>query len=193
MINLLLGLPIAIFSIIIMPTKTGIGIFNDHAINSTNIIQPCDENKINFLDSLELAWWGVDSLDAYIGKDACDCNTSFDVYWQCTKGRLIHHFVTEISNLGVPDSIQPTMEIDYQDVESWLNNPENYKEFKLLFNFKRKNNNSPFINNFCFAMATSKVDCATLEENIESYLQDITPQEPVENGIQILKTTTGHE
>lgn len=188
MISLLIGMQIAIFSVISMPTKTGIEIFNDHDIKSTGIFQLCDENKINFLDSLDLTWWGVDSLDAYLGRDACDCNTSFDIYYQCAKQKLVHHFVTEINNIGVPDSIKPM--IDYQEVETWLNDPYNYKIFKRLFNFKRKNISTPFINNFCLAMATLKVDYVLLEENIESYLQDMTPQEPVENGIQILKTTT---
>ncbi len=189
MIKILVGIQIVISSVINMPTKIDIGIFGDNVLNSTNILQPCDQNKINFLDSLDLTWWGTDSLDAYIGKEACDCNTSFEVYFQCAKDELVHHFVIEISNLGVPDSVKPAMAVDYQNIESWLSNPENSKIFKRLFNFKRKNISTPFINNFCFAMATFKPDYATLEENIESYLQDMTPQEPVENGIQILDTS----
>ncbi|MCO6462413.1 MAG: hypothetical protein J5I59_13500 [Saprospiraceae bacterium] len=187
MIYLLIGVQWMIYSVVNKPSNTDVNIFDYHTNKYFGTISPCDENKHQFLDSLELTYWGVDSLYAYLGADTCNCNTSFDVYYPCAKAKLVHSFVKEISDLQLPDSTYKN--IDFTEIESWYNDPINSRIFKSVFNLKRQHIKTPFINNFCFAMAAFKLDYSAVKGNMESYLKDMTPQKPIENGIIINSTS----
>ncbi len=65
----------------------------------------------------------------------------------------------------------------------WLRN--NQPQFNALKDHFYSNSTMPFIKDFCVFMTDYHPDINFLQENIDSYLEDMSPQIPVNNGITI--------